>query len=103
MRRVGGERHFMGGDDAKILFAVYREAGNNGPYRVIYFTELDEKERDAAIERFVTGETVYQAYLREDAVPGAKPVIEERLERWNAGEKPDAGSFQAAMRPYLAE
>lgn len=93
----------MARDDAKILFAVYREAGKNGPYRVIYFTELEEKERDAAIEEFVTGETVYQAYLREEAAPGAKPKIEERLERWNAGDKPDIAAFEAAMRPYLAE
>ena len=40
---------------AKIMFEVYREGGYDRRYRVVYFTELNDHNRDTELNRCLAG------------------------------------------------
>ena len=72
----------------KVFFGIYKESGCDKPYRILYFTELDEDERDAAMNRFVEGETIYTGFLKEACLDQGKRLLEDYLARWNTGTSP---------------
>ena len=41
----------------KIMFEIYKDVARNGNYQVIYFTELDDHNREAEINRAANGAT----------------------------------------------
>ena len=75
------------GDD-KIMFGIYKESENDKPYQIIYFTELDEQERDTAMDRFVEGETIYTGFLKTTCLDEGKQLLADYLARWNDGSSP---------------
>ncbi|HZZ82700.1 MAG TPA: hypothetical protein VFE62_29650 [Gemmataceae bacterium] len=70
----------------KIMFEIYREAAYDRRFRVVYFTELDEHNKDEEIARAVAGDHVYDGFLREKTLHEAKDVIKILLDRLNRGE-----------------
>lgn len=72
----------------KVYFGIYRETGCNRRYQIVYFTELDELERDAAMDRFVDGDTIYTGFLKKECLDESKRLLVEYLARWNAGTSP---------------
>jgi hypothetical protein len=86
----------------KVMFEIYREAGYDRRYRVVYFTELDEHNKDAEIARAVAGEHHYDGFLRSDQLPEAKRVIDSLLERLNRGEELDEAAVETALGDYKA-
>src|SRR5438445_320710 len=70
----------------KVMFEIYREAGYDRRYRVVYFTELDEHNKDQEIARAVAGEHYYDGFFRADALEDAKRVVGDILEQLNRGE-----------------
>src|SRR5689334_7170547 len=48
----------------KIMFEIYKDVARNGDYRVIYFTELDDHNREAEINRAANGEHIYDGFIR---------------------------------------
>jgi len=69
----------------KVMFEIYREAGYDRRYRVVYFTELDEHNKDQEIARAVAGEHYYDGFLRINDLEDAKRAIDDILERLNHG------------------
>jgi hypothetical protein len=69
----------------KVMFEIYREAGYDRRYRVVYFTELDEHNKDQEIARAVAGEHYYDGYLRIGTLEEAKRAIAGILDRLNGG------------------
>ena len=47
------------------MFEIYREGGYNRRYRVVYFTELDDHNRDHEIDRGVAGDNFLDGSLAE--------------------------------------
>lgn len=86
----------------KIMFEIYREAGYDRRYRVVYFTELDEHTKGVEIARATAGEHCFDGFLREDALPQAKAVIARLLERLNSGEPIDPRELDLALAEYAA-
>jgi hypothetical protein len=86
----------------KVLFEIYREAGYDRRYRVVYFTELDEHNKDAEIARATAGEHFYDGFLRADVVREAKQIINRLLERLNAGEAVPVGEVQQGLAEFEA-
>ncbi len=82
----------------KVLFEIYRD-GNGGPYRVVYFTELDTHDRDAEIERAMNGEHVFDGFASEGGE--AKPAIEALVDRLNRGERLDAQAITTLLKGIL--
>jgi hypothetical protein len=86
----------------KVMFEIYREAGYDRRYRVVYFTELDEHTKDQEIARATAGEHYYDGFLRAGAMAEAKRAVTRLLERLNAGEAVEVAEIERALTEYLA-
>jgi hypothetical protein len=86
----------------KVMFEIYREAGYDRRYRVVYFTELDEHNKHAEIARATAGEHCYDGFLREDSLHEAKGVIGRLIERMNGGEPLDTEELDRRLAEYAA-
>jgi len=87
---------------AKVMFEIYREGGYNRAYRVVYFTELNDHNRETEFNRAMAGEHVYDGFIREDARKDAKVVVRDLLSRLNDGEELTPDDLQRSLEPYLA-
>lgn len=87
----------------KTMFEIYREGGGNRRARVIYFTELEEHERDREIERAASGRTLFAGFLRDDHKAAAKEEVARILEELGDGEGAELDEQAIARRlgPYL--
>jgi len=86
----------------KVMFEIYREAGYDRRYRVVYFTELDEHNKEREINRAMAGEHLYDGFLSGSRLADGKAAIEAWLARWNRGESPQLDAFERAMTEYEA-
>ena len=87
---------------AKIMFEVYREGGYDRRYRVVYFTELNDHNRDTELNRCLAGTSFYSSFLREDTRKEARIVINKALERLNDGEELSPAQLEAELGAFLA-
>jgi hypothetical protein len=86
----------------KVMFEIYREAGYDRRYRVVFFTELDEHNKDAEIGRAVAGEHYYDGFLRAGTLPEAKRAISRLLDRLNGGEAVAPAEVERELADYQA-
>jgi hypothetical protein len=86
----------------RIMFEIYREASYDRRFRVVYFTELTERNRDLEISRAMAGEHVVDGFIRLERSEEAKAAIDVLLERLNAGEALPAELLRAALLEYAA-
>ena len=87
---------------AKIMFEVYREGGYDRRYRVVYFTELNDHNRDTELNRCLAGTSFYSSFIQESTRKDARIVINKALERLNDGEDLTPAQLEAELGPYLA-
>ena len=86
----------------KIMFEIYKEDSYGDRYCVVYFTELEDHDKDKEIDRAFAGEHFYDGFIRGDRNEEAKGVIEELLERLNEGEKVTESQVDRKLGDYLA-
>jgi hypothetical protein len=86
----------------KVMFEIYREAGYDRLYRVVFFTELDEHNKEVEIARATAGEHYYDGFLRIDTLPQAKRIIAELLERLNRGEVIEPAEVERQLASHQA-
>lgn len=86
----------------RTMFEIYREASYARQYRVVYFTELDEHNKEAEINRAMAGEHFYDSFLVDSHKDDGKKCISEVLRRLNAGEAVTAEEVDAKLAPYQA-
>ena len=84
----------------KVMFEIYREAGYDRRFRVVYFTELDEHNKDAEIARATAGEHLHSGFLRSATLADAKQVIIGLVERLNRGEPLDAAELDRLLAEF---
>ncbi len=70
----------------KIMFEIYREPTYSGRYRVVYFTELNDHNREQEFNQALRGEHFFDGFIRNFGKDDAKQAIERLLERLNQGE-----------------
>jgi hypothetical protein len=87
---------------AKIMFEVYREGGYDRRYRVVYFTELNDHNRDAELNRCLAGDSFLSGYLLEASRKDARAIISATLARLNDGEEITPARLAAELAPHLA-
>ena len=87
---------------AKIMFEVYRERGYDRRYRVVYFTELNDRDRDRELDRCLAGESFLSGFLAEASRKDARAVITSALERLNDGDELTPEALAAELEPHLA-
>ncbi len=86
----------------KVMFEIYRESTYDRRFRVVFFTELDEHNKDEEIARAVAGEHLYDGFIREKFLSEAKTTIAGLLDRLNRGETLTADVVGGVLEKYQA-
>jgi len=84
------------------MFEIYREGTYSGRYRVVYFTELQDYNKESEINRAMAGEHFCDGFIRNYRKEQAKEVIGRILERLNNGEKLTAADVERELQPFAA-
>jgi hypothetical protein len=86
----------------KIMFEIYREPAFNRRYRVVYFTELDDHNRESEINDAMRGEHIFDGYFKTYTKEEAKRAVTGILERLNRGETLARTDIELELKPFLA-
>jgi hypothetical protein len=86
----------------KVMFEIYREPEFGRRYRVVYFTELDEHNREVEINEAMRGDHVFDGYLRNFTKEEGKRIVAEILERLNSGQRISAADIERQLKPFMA-
>jgi len=86
----------------RIMFEIYKDQTYSDNYRVVYFTELNEHNKEAEINRALAGEHFYDGFIRAYKKDEAKQIIERILERLNEGEEVDPSELDRELAGYMA-
>ena len=89
-------------ESEKVMFEIYREASYNRRYKVVYFTELNEHNKEMEINRAMSGEHFFDGYLKGANKEEAKAVIDRTLERLNNDEVVRPEELERELISYLA-
>jgi len=84
----------------KIMFEIYKETTYTGGYRVVYFTELQDHNKESEISHAMAGEHFYDGFIKNYRKEQAKEVINKLLERLNRGEKVSPAEIERQLQPY---
>lgn len=87
----------------KVMFEIYREAAYTGKYRVVYFTELNENNKEYEINRAMSGEHFCDGFIKNYRKDEAKEIIDGLLRRLNDGEKLTAEDVERALANYIPQ
>ncbi len=93
----------MKDSSTKVMFEIYREASYGRKFRAVYFTELDENNKEMEISRAMAGDHVYDGFLSETTLNEAKAAVQEIVQRLNEGEVMDAIQLDALLAPYQTD
>ena len=85
----------------KIMFEIYKESVYGERYRVVYFTELEDHDKDKEIDRALSGEHFYDGFIRSNQSDAAKEVVESVLERLNEGDTVEEKEVDRLLADYL--
>jgi hypothetical protein len=86
----------------KVMFEIYRETEYSGRYRVVYFTELQDHNKESEINHALAGEHFYDGFIQNFRKDEAKQIIQGLLERLNSGEKVQPAEVESALAAHLA-
>jgi hypothetical protein len=86
----------------KVMFQIYRESAFNRRFRVVYFTELDEHNKESEINDAMRGDHVFDGFLRNYTKEEAKRVVAEILTRLNNGETISPAEIASQLQPFMA-
>jgi hypothetical protein len=84
----------------KIMFEIYKETAYSGGYRVVYFTELQDHNKEAEIGHAMAGEHFYDGFIKNYRKEQAKEVINNILDRLNRGEEVSLAEIEMQLQPY---
>jgi hypothetical protein len=92
----------MAMDSDKVMFEIYRDGIYTGKYRVVYYTELNENNKEWEINKAMAGEHFYDGFIRNWKKEEAKDIIDAVLKRMNDGEKLGPSDIEAALGEHSA-
>jgi hypothetical protein len=84
----------------RIMFEIYRETTYSGRYRVVYFTELNDHNRDTEINRALAGEHFFDGFIQSFRKDEAKKIIDATVAQLNEGKAVDPKALAEALAPY---
>jgi hypothetical protein len=87
-------------ESARIMYEIYQESGYDGRFRVVYFTELNERNREAEIARAMAGRHVHDGFFAEKRQAEAKSAIDRLLARLNEGESVSEDGLAEILEPF---
>ncbi len=86
----------------KIMFEIYKENVYSGEYRVVYFSELDDHNKDKEIDRAMKGDHFFDGFILTLKKDRAMKKIEDILEKLNDGETLDDHYMNKQLEEFLA-
>ena len=89
-------------DTKKVMFEIYRDADYGHRYKVVYFTELGEHDKEDEINNAMRGQHVFDGFLLHRERNAAKQVVDDILKRLNEGEQIDEAAIRESLSAYLA-
>jgi hypothetical protein len=93
----------LSADTKKVMFETYRDTSLTGQYKVVYFTELGEHDKDTEIADAMRGEHLFDGFLLHRQRQEGKQVVDRILEQLNRGERMDAAMIEEKLKSYLAK
>ena len=85
----------------KVMFEIYRETEYSGQYRVCYFTELQDHNKETEINHALAGEHFFDGFIRNYRKDEAKQIIDSILSRLNRGESVDPQEVERALGDHI--
>ncbi len=67
----------------KTMFEIYRESDFNKKFRVVYFTELDEHNKESEINHALMGDPVFSGFLKDELKGKGHQIIDDILKEMN--------------------
>jgi len=86
----------------KVMFEIYRDAGYTGQYRVVYFTELGDRNKESEINHAMAGEHFFDGFIKNFRKDEAKEIIASLVARLNEGETLKPQEVERALGDHLA-
>jgi hypothetical protein len=86
----------------KVMFEIYKETEYTGKYRVVYFTELQDHNKETEINHAMAGEHVFDGFIKNFRKDEAKEIINSLLGRMNSGEQVAAQDIERALGDHMA-
>lgn len=90
----------MSFESDRIMFEIYKETTYQGRYKVVYFTELQDHNKEHEINRAMAGEHFYDGFIKNYRKEQAKEVIGQILGRLNNGEAVDKAEIDRELKPF---
>ncbi len=88
-------------ESEKVMFEIYRDPDKGGRHHVVYFTELDEHNKEKEINDAMRGDHVFDGFFRNFAKEQAKRAVTAILERLDAGEKFARADIERELKSFL--
>ncbi len=85
----------------KIMFEIYRDTTYSDEFRVVFFTELTERNRENEIQRAMKGEHVFDGYIPGAGYHEARRAIDTIVGRMNSGERLTREDIERALETHL--
>lgn len=86
----------------KVMFEIYRETEYTGQFRVVYFTELHDHNKESEINHALAGEHFYDGFIKNFRKDEAKQIIDGLLNRLNGGERFEPQEVELALGDLMA-
>jgi hypothetical protein len=102
LKRACGTLDFMLFESDKVMFEIYRETEYTGQYRVVYFTELQDHNKESEINHAMAGEHFFDGFIKNFRKDEAKAIIEGLLRRLNNGEPVNPREVELALGEHMA-
>ncbi len=90
----------MAFESDRVMFEIYRESFSR-KFKVVYFTELQDHNKEWEINRALSGEHFYDGFIRNYRKEEAKAEIQRLLDRMNTGDQISPEQFEEAIRAYI--
>lgn len=84
----------------KSMFEIYREKGFNKKFKLIIYTELNEHNKEAEINRALDGDTVFDGFLKDNRKEEAKKTLKGLIDEMNMN---DNALSEEIIREKLAD
>jgi hypothetical protein len=93
----------MAFESDKTMFEIYREKEFNKKFKVVYYTELTEHNKETEINRAMNGETIFDGFIKDNSKEQGKSAIKDMLREMNSkNESLDINEIKKRLVDFLA-
>jgi hypothetical protein len=92
----------MAADD-RTMFEIYRETDYNRSFHYIFYSDLDEHEREREIAKAANGQTVFTGYIDDTRKEAARALIEAIVDELNESDDDTPALSNDAIRGRLGD